>query len=41
MFDDYAFNNIRDVLTAVYCRFEFLVNFLPFQYSQRIVGVVK
>ena len=31
VFDNHALNNIRDVLTAVYCCFEFLVNFLPFE----------
>ena len=37
MFNDHALDDIRYILTAVYCGFQFLVDLFPFEYGQGVV----
>ena len=41
VFDDYALNNICHVLATIHRGFKLLVNFFPFQNSQRVWRIVK
>jgi hypothetical protein len=41
MLENYAFEDICDVLTIIQCFFEMLVNFLPLDHQYRVFYIIK